>query len=339
MQGEVPEGRVGVFDEALLAREDPPVELAPLGEGDRGRGARLPSVRLGVGDEEGVAVPEGQKAAAHLAVDGGLALALSVADVGEVQIDDRVLARIQIPHHLGAEHFGRFVEGDGVARRLVHLVAARVAHQGVAEQHAEGRLAREHRAHGEERIEPVAELTREALDHEVRREPLLEVGGVGVEVDRAEGDDARVEPRVADVGHAAHGGAAVGAGELDRVDEGTVGRVAGEHVEAAHRPLVQLLLAADDIEVLTVFALADPDRQGQPPEALLRDHPVAHVLEPVELAGLAVRREPADLRDELLDAVAPVHTDEPLVDQAEDELALAAPAVRVDVGVALLGHE
>ena len=38
-----------------------------------------------------------------------------------------------------------------------------------------------------------------------------------------------------------------------------------------------------------------------------------------------------DLLDDLHDLVAPLHVDEPLVDQAEEQLRLAAPAVRVAV--------
>ena len=54
---------------------------------------------------------------------------------------------------------------------LVHLVAVLVAHQAVAEQHLERRLAvAHHRAHRQERVEPVAELAGEALGDEVGRD-------------------------------------------------------------------------------------------------------------------------------------------------------------------------
>ena len=82
--------------------------------------------------------------------------------------------------------------------------------------------------------------------------------------------------------------------------------------------------------------VAHPDRQGQTPEAFLRDHPVAHVLEPIQFAGLAVDRfgQERDLLDDAHDLVAPFHVDEPLVDQAEKQLRLAAPAVRIAVRIA-----
>ena len=40
-----------------------------------------------------------------------------------------------------------------------------------------------------------------------------------------------------------------------------------------------------------------------------------------------------------LNAVAPVHADEPLVDRAEDQFLFAAPAVRVDVRISLARHQ
>ena len=95
------------------------------------------------------------------------------------------------------------------------------------------------------------------------------------------------------------------------------------------------------------------DRQRQAPVALLADHPVVHVPEPVELALVAEVGDPADLVDDLHDLVAQAgvdllpaqrlarlvvdrpHADEPLVDEAEDERRAASPAVRVAVDVRL----
>ena len=92
------------------------------------------------------------------------------------------------------------------------------------------------------------------------------------------------------------------------------------------------------------------DRQREPPVALLADHPVVHVAQPVELALVAEVGDPADLVDDLHDLVAEAgvdlllgqrlarlvveraHADEPLVDEAEDERRPAAPAMRVAVG-------
>ena len=93
------------------------------------------------------------------------------------------------------------------------------------------------------------------------------------------------------------------------------------------------------------------DRQRQAPVALLADHPVAHVAQPVELALVAEAGDPADPVDDLHDLVAQArvdllagqrvarlvvdrpHADEPLVDEAEEQRRAAAPAVRVAVAV------
>src|ERR1019366_6140303 len=77
--------------------------------------------------------------------------------------------------------------------------------------------------------------------------------------------------------------------------------------------------------------LINPDRQGEPPEAFLRYHPAAHVLEPIELAGLAVDRfgQERDVLDDRHDLVAPIHVDEPFIDEAKEQPRLAAPAMRI----------
>src|SRR3989337_3295 len=115
--------------------------------------------------------------------------------------------------------------------------------------------------------------------------------------------------------------------------------------------LLQLLAAADDVERPARRAVVD--RQRQAPVALLADHPVVHVQEPVELPLVAERRDPADLVDDLHDLVAEAgvhlgraelvpravihgpHRDEPLVDQPEQERGAAPPAMRLAMGVRL----
>src|SRR3990170_6689235 len=128
-------------------------------------------------------------------------------------------------------------------------------------------------------------------------------------------------------------------------------RVAIEALPALDRPLPELLATADDVERAARPAVVD--RQRQAPVALLADHPVVHVQEPVELPLVAERRDPADLVDDLHDLVAEArvhlgraelvpravvdgaHRDEPLVDQPEQERGAAPPAVRVAMGVRL----
>src|SRR5262245_28927021 len=86
-------------------------------------------------------------------------------------------------------------------------------------------------------------------------------------------------------------------------------------------------------------AAADPNGERQSPEALLGDHPVAHVSQPIQLPSFALGWDPTNGGHHLHDAVAPIHSDEPLVDRTENQLMLAAPAVRVDVGIALARHQ
>ncbi len=123
---------------------------------------------------------------------------------------------------------------------------------------------------------------------------------------------------------------------------------------AGDRPLAELLPSADHVEGAAGGAVVD--RQRQPPVALLADHPVVHVQEPVELALVAEAGDPPDPVHDLHDLVAEArvdllgvssraagrrraHADEPLVDQPEEERRPAAPAVRVAVPVRLQAVE
>src|SRR5438874_704957 len=49
---------------------------------------------------------------------------------------------------------------------------------------------------------------------------------------------------------------------------------------------LQFRAAADNFEI--ACRLIDPNRQRQAPVALLRNHPIAHVAQPIELARFAV---------------------------------------------------
>ena len=89
------------------------------------------------------------------------------------------LTRVHPAHDVHAHALGRLVELDGVAPALVHGTAVLAEERGVAEDRLEGRLAAQHRAHRQHRVEPVAELARERLGDEVGREPLLPVARVG----------------------------------------------------------------------------------------------------------------------------------------------------------------
>src|SRR3954462_441910 len=100
--------------------------------------------------------------------------------------------------------------------------------------------------------------------------------------------------------------------------------MAVEGAPALDGALFELDFGADDF-VLAAF-LALEDGQSEAVVALLRNHPVVHVLEPVELAGEAELRDPARLAGDIHDLKTKlIHGDEPLVDEAKDELGAAAP--------------
>src|SRR4051794_39145448 len=99
-----------------------------------------------------------------------------------------------------------------------------------------------------------------------------------------------------------------------------------ELLPACDGPLLEFLSAADDFK--RVALAADPDRQGQPPETLLGNHPVAHVLEPVQLPLQPEFGNPADVVAHLHDLITPRHADEPLINESKEQLGLATPAMR-----------
>ena len=98
----------------------------------------------------------------------------------------------QPAQRLDAQPISRLLEWDRVALALVHLFAVFVLDQRVAEQGFERRTTGQRRAHRQQRIEPVAELSGEALGDEVRREPALPIGTVVLVVQRRETDDSRI---------------------------------------------------------------------------------------------------------------------------------------------------
>ncbi len=141
------------------------------------------------------------------------------------------------------------------------------------------------------------------------------------------------------------------AGDLHGVHERPVRRVALERVPALDRAALELLAPADDVERAALPAVVD--RQREAVVALLGDHPVAHVQQPVELALVAEPRDPADPVDDLHDLVPEArvdlrlgqrlaglvvdlaHADVPLVDEPEQQRRPAPPAVRIAVAVGL----
>ena len=153
-------------------------------------GLGVKTVYVGVGDEEGVRVPEGEDEAAPYLVAGVPA---------EVEVCRRVVAGEEPAHYVHPHPLGRLGEPDSVALALVHLFALLVAEEGIAEAATEGLPVLEDRAHRQQRVEPVAELAGEALRYPVRREPLLPVRAVLAILERGIRDDAGVQPGVTDI--------------------------------------------------------------------------------------------------------------------------------------------
>ena len=116
--------------------------------------------------------------------------------------------------------------------------------------------------------------------------------------------------------------------------------MAGELVPAFDGALLEFGERADDFEIARIVRIF-PDRQREAPVALLGDHPVAHVGQPFQLAFLALDflRQPFNLPRDVLNLLPPIHIDEPLIDEPEDEFVAGPPAERVDVRIFLDGDE
>ena len=272
----VAEPLLGPRRETGHPRQDPAVERRDGRPAAAPRRRRRPAGEPGVGDEERVDVPQDEEPAAGL--------------VGGVPAEQDVVVgpgpRVHPAHDVDAHPLGGLVELDRVAPALVHRPAVLAEERGVAEDRPERRLAAEHRAHREHRVEPVPELAREALGDEVGREPARPVVRVLAVVDRRERDDPGVEPGVADVADPA----APARRSPDR-RSGPRPRTGGAACgpRSASQPSTARSRSSSRPPMTSTVpqAAAVVDRQGQAPVALLADHPVVHVQEPVELPLVA----------------------------------------------------
>src|SRR5260370_2128576 len=104
---------------------------------------------------------------------------------------------------------------------------------------------------------------------------------------------------------------------------------------AGYSSFFQLVLAADDLECTALLTIID--RQSQSPVALLGDHPVVHVAQPVQFALQAKGWNPGVLARYIHDLVTQlVHGDVPFVDQPKARFCLAPPALRLAVLILLV---
>ena len=184
----------------------------------------------------------------------------------------------------------------------MHLPPILGQERGIGEAILEGRGILQHRRHRQQAVEPVAELAREGLADPISGVPLPPVVLVRAVLESAETDYPCVQPGVAHIEDARDRRATLGTGDFDRIHVGPVRGVPLEFLPACHRSLLEFVLIADDLKVAARLAL--PDRQRQPPVALLTDHPVMHVAQPVQLAVQAERGDPANLPGHLHHIVA-----------------------------------
>ncbi len=207
-----------------------------------------------------------------------------------------------------------------------------------------GRTVLKDGAHRDEAVEPVPELARERFADPVRREPLVPEVPVRAVAQGGVSNAAGVQPWVAYIGGARHRAAATRTRDLHGVHVGPVRRVTFELVPALDGTFAELVLVTDDLVMGALFVVADPDRQSQSPIALLGDHPILHIAQPIHLSRIAELGDPLDLIHHVHDLIAQAggfflfrdlfarlvvelaHADKPFVDQAEDQRCATAPA-------------
>ena len=246
-------------DERLQIRQHPAIDLGTLGDRDR-PGVRVEPIEPGVIDEECVGVPQGNQ---HLPTDvigggagdqargepfGGLGDrtvhcfecdSLAWVPAAKPQIGGGVLRQVEPAQRIDPQLLGGFFEPDGGAVRLVHRFAIFIHHQPMPQQRLERGAPVHHGGHREQGVEPVAELAGEALGDHIGGIPLAPRFPIRVVLQRREGNDPGIEPRIPHVGNAGHQVPRAGIADLDLVDPWAVRGVTRELVPALHRPLAQ----------------------------------------------------------------------------------------------------
>ena len=213
----------------------------------------------------------------------------------------------------------------------MHRLTLLVHERGKAEDRIRRARVSHHGAHRDHGIEPVSELAWEALGHKVAGEPLTPILRVGAELHRADADDPSIQPRVAHIGHTCADQSRHWMFDLDMINPRAVRRVPLKRHPAFHCARLEFFIAADYLEAaIGIF----PNWQSETPIALLADHPVVHVVQPIGLALFAKRRHPVDLLVHPHHVVAQgVHADVPLVHHAVQQRRATTPAVRISVHI------
>src|SRR5262249_20136966 len=138
---------------------------------------------------------------------------------------------------------------DRIPPALVHGPAIFGEQRRIPKTLPERRTVLQHRGHGQEAIEPVAELAWEGFADPIGRVPGTPGVTVSAVAQRAETDNTGVEPGVSDIGDALHGRATRGAGNLDGVNVRSVRCVPLKRLPSLDRPRRQFVLVPNDLIV------------------------------------------------------------------------------------------
>src|SRR4029450_293220 len=242
------------------------------------------------------------------------------------------MGTVEPAHDVYTHATRRLVELDGVPPALVHRPPVFSHEPGITKALQEGWAVLQHRGHGEETVEPVAELPWEGLTDPVGRVPGPPVVAVRPVLQCTETHNTSVQPGTGNIRDTLHEGTTLRAGNLDGVNVGAVWGVSLKRLPALDRPRCEFVLITHDFIVAARRAF--PEGQGKTPVALFADHPIVHIAQPVDLAFETKGRNPANLPGELHNGVAQlIHTDEPLVHQTKDEFNATPPARGIAVRI------
>ena len=296
-------GRLGIGDELLHARQQPPVQRAQFDAGGVALEVlvdRLETLDGGVVGEEANRVPQREQPALDLVGRRRSRNGCSGLAAGAVHP----------AHDVGAHPLERVVGGNQIAPGSVHLAPVGVE-QLLEGQHApEWHAAGEHDRHEEDRVEPEPDLLAH-LRHPGRGEPLLPIGVIGQVGCREHHARRRWHSPPRAIGRCASRASRTGRcprpathrpprrraapGCRTSRSGSARGRSTGGAVRAGRRSrrprgCLELLPRADHVQMA---ARARVEGQRQPVEAPARDVPVPHVAQPVVHALAVLRRRPA----------------------------------------------
>src|SRR5215510_16510449 len=146
------------------------------------------------------------------------------------------MGAVEPAHDVYTHATRRFVEFDGVLPALMHGPPVFSHKRGITKALQKGRTVLQDRDHGEETVEPVAELPWEGLADPVGRVPGPPVVAVRAVAQGAETDNAGVQPGIGDIRDALHQSTTLRAGNLDGINVGAVRSMPLKRLPALDRP-------------------------------------------------------------------------------------------------------